>query len=182
MNKDKLSLPLPASVARSTPHHSKSFLSRLDESTFWEAYVGATLSRMGLYVTHQPMDLKQDRKDFEDCATSFDLEVSMDGLFGKRIEVKSMRRFEPEKGTDLVFVCSLSNFRKKFVTGVLNRDFLMVDKSDGSIHWLPIHGPIQFSERYDSSRDELFRTVVAHKGCFRSLDAFLNGIKDEKDI
>ena len=69
------------------------FASRANEAAFWEAWVGAVLSRCGLYTVHHPFTLAKHPGEVASYAHTWDLDVSRyEPGSGSFIQTASMRR------------------------------------------------------------------------------------------
>lgn len=161
---------------------SDSFRKRADPAAFWEAWVGATLARKGLYAQHHPFVV--DGSSSHD--QSWDLDVSR-GLISPKpslisfpvipVECKSIgRAFNGPKDFpyDNPIVCSQNSWNKKWPgRDYTVRDFLFISTETGAVVWLPCMSQVTFGhETFDSKRDELFKAVRTDKSRIRSLDEF----------
>lgn len=166
---------------------SDSFRQRADSSAFFEAWVGAKLSRANLYTVHHPFTLASETGNpLSFYAHTWDLDVSVDNRVFIPVEVKSvnLRFVEPNDYPHLgLLVCSDSSWQKKWPgTDTVQRDFLMVSRETGGIVWLPKGSPVTRKEVKDPSRNETYCCVAAHKQELCSLSHFINYVKDTYDF
>lgn len=165
---------------------SESFKERADSSAYWEAWVGARLSRANLFTVHHPFTLASETGNpLSFYAHTWDLDVSADNVLFTPVEVKSVNlRFAnpndyPHMG---VLVCSEASFRNKagptrrHLTSTF-RDFLMVSRITGDILWLPKGTPVGRKEVTDKTRGETYWCITAHKSELRPLDAFVESVR-----
>jgi hypothetical protein len=158
---------------------SESFMSRADSAAFWEAWVGACVSRMGLYTLHHPFAI-----DGKEHGESWDLDVhESDMSRPTKVEVKSQRQeftcpsdFCPR---DFI-VCSQNNFMRKWPgASSIRSDFLFVSTVTGCIVWLPKGSEVSFGhETYDKQRGELFKTVKTSANNLKSFKEFCQHVKE----
>lgn len=158
---------------------SESFKQRADSSAFFEAWVGAKLSRGNLYTVHHPFTLAAETGNpLSFYANTWDLDVSPDNAVFVPVEVKSvnLKFVEPNDYPHLgLLVCSASSWDKKWTgTDVVQRDFLMVSRETGGIVWLPKGSPTIRKVVKDPSRGEEYMCVASHKVELRSLNDFIN--------
>ena len=159
---------------------SNSFLERADPAAYWEAWVSAVLTRMGLHVLHYPFvcDGKAEH------ATTWDLLVArdFDPVFVTPInEVKlavkgiSLTFNGPDDYPfDEVLVCSHSNFKAKWgPRDYLPRDFMLVSKITGSIVWVPAMTETGLKVVKDPTRKNPHKSVTVHKENLRTLPEFV---------
>lgn len=159
---------------------SNSFRARADSAAFWEAWVGAQLSRKGLRTVHLPFTLTSETGNPASYyANTWDLEV---GRHGFTVEVKSsnlsftLPNDYPHMG---VLVCSESSYMKKWGPVTENhRDFLFVSRTTGGVIWLPIGAPVTVREVTDMKRAETYACVASGKQYLRSLDEYVAYIKE----
>lgn len=161
---------------------SDSFKARADTSAYWEAWVGAVLSRSGLYSVHHPFTLAAETGNpLSFYAHSWDLDVSPDNLVFTPAEVKSvnLRFTEPNDYPHLgVLVCSDASWRKKWPgKDTTQRDFLMVSRSTGSVIWLPKGSDTGITMVTDKSRKETYACRTTHKSELRPLSHFIDFVK-----
>lgn len=164
---------------------SESFKERADSSAFYEAWVGAMLSRAGLYTLHHPFTLMAETGNPASFyANTWDIDVRIPGseVFVP-VEVKSVNlRFTlpndyPHLGC---LVCSYSSFSKKWPGELTTkRDFLMVSRSTGAIIWLPWGTPIGLQQVTDKSRGESYECVSADKSYLMPFESFVTAIKNK---
>ncbi len=160
----------------------ESFKRRADSSAFFEAFVGATLSRSNLWSVHHPFTLAAETgKELSFYAHSWDLDVSPDNKVFHPVEVKSVNlNFTspddyPHRG---ILVCSEASWRNKWQDStVTNRDFLMVSRVNGSIVWLPKGAPVGRTEVTDKTRGETYWCITTHKNELRTLRDFVTHIQ-----
>ncbi len=163
---------------------SESFKSRADTSAFWEAWVGAKLSRGNLYTVHHPFTLSSETGNpLSFYAHTWDLDVSVDKVNCLPVEVKSVNlKFTfpndyPHLG---ILVCSDSSWQKKWPgTDVTQRDFLLVSRETGAIVWLPKGAPVIRKMQKDPSRGEEYLCVATHKAELRSFNDFMQYVKEQ---
>ncbi len=172
---------------------SESFKQRADSSAFFEAWVGAKLSRGNLYTVHHPFTLSSETGNpLSFYAHTWDLDVSVhdpcheDGVLPAvvlPVEVKSVNlKFTfpndyPHLG---ILVCSDASWQKKWPGATaVQRDFLMVSRETGAIVWLPKGAPVIFKMQKDPSRSEEYLCVATHKAELRSLSDFINYAQEE---
>ena len=167
---------------------SESFKSRANEAAFWESWVGACLTRKGLYVLHHPF--------LADGLPGHELSWDLDVCFSSEDEpcaflspVRSYRSVGipvEVKSRDLVFngpsdypfdevnVCSQNSFLRKHPgSEVIGRDFIIVSTKTGCMAWLPKMSKVSLGkETYDTKRGEVFKVVTASKADLRSFSDF----------
>lgn len=168
---------------------SASFAERANEAAFWEAWVGAILTRSGLYVVQHPFNLAREDQEVSDFAHSWDLDVATTNPcdFGDEdgvtvpVEVKSVNKtFETPESWPMpeLIVCSFaSHYRKWPGTDRTQRDFLFASRYTGAIVWLPRGTKLTISEVTDPDRDETYRVVRASRDDLRALDVFAQSVK-----
>lgn len=167
---------------------SESFRNRADSAAFWEAWVGACLTRGGLYCVLQPWEI-----DGKDHSQNYDLVVYRDefriikpeepsGLFNVEVKSLSLEFNSPEDYPyDEVLVCSKSSFdRKAGVHNLYNlyTDFFLVSVETGSILWLPEGTEIGTKVVTDRERDETYQSVTCRKKDLRYLSDFIEMVKN----
>lgn len=157
---------------------SESFKQRADSSAFFEAWVGAKLSRANLYTVHHPFTLASETGNpLGFYAHTWDLDVSRDNKVFTPVEVKSVNLtfVEPNDYPHLgLLVCSDASWQKKWPgADTVQRDFLMVSRETGGIVWLPKGAPVTSKEVKDPSRNETYRCVAAHKKELVSFSTFV---------
>lgn len=175
---------LPSGMEPTKTNHSQSFRNRFNESIFWETWVATLLNRCGLWVLH-PANVLSANKD--DNWQTWDLEVSPDGMYGLRVEIKSIFDYfiNPETyAQEDVFVCSYSSFTRKWPgvlakdgTGLLKRNFLFVSKKTGVVLWLPRDTQVYTKIRHDAGRNETFPAVFAKPSSLRDMKGFVEYVK-----
>jgi hypothetical protein len=170
---------------------SQSFKLRADGAAFWEAWVGAALSRKGLYTVHHPFKLaSEEGKHAIDYMFTWDIDVALDwpdapATYWARlpVEIKSHDRSftsphdypYPKK-----IICSQTSYNRKWHGKThLQRDFLYVSQHTGAIIWLPCGSPVEFDvEMYDQKRGERFKAVQTDSSNMRDLDSFVESVKN----
>lgn len=157
---------------------SESFKQRADSSAFFEAWVGAKLSRGNLYTVHHPFTLAQETGNpLSFYANTWDLDVSVDKVNWLPVEVKSvnLKFYEPNDYPHLgLLVCSAASWDKKWKgEEVVQRDFLMVSRETGGIVWLPRGSPTIRKVVKDPSRGEEYLCVASHKAELRPFNDFV---------
>jgi hypothetical protein len=166
---------------------SESFKSRADSAAYWEAWVGAVLSRAGLVTLHHPF--KYD--DGKDHSKTWDLDVGhFTGKYGapllrsRAVEVKSLSlKFSGTEDYpyDEVLLCSQNSFLKKW-PGVdyTMRDFLLVSTHTGAIVWIPTMTQVHFGkEVLDRTRNELYKAVTVIRPQLRPLQDFIESVTND---
>lgn len=164
---------------------SESFKQRADSSAFFEAWVGAKLSRADLFTLHHPFTLASETGNpLSFYAHTWDLDVgcSRDSSWVP-VEVKSvnLKFYEPNDYPHLgLLVCSDASWQKKWPgADVLQRDFLMVSRETGGIIWLPKGAPVVRKMVKDPSRGEEYICVASHKEELRPFSDFVSYAKSE---
>jgi hypothetical protein len=147
---------------------SESFKQRADSSAFFEAWVGAKLSRSNLFTVHHPFTLASETNNpLSFYAHSWDLDVSHDNRLFTPVEVKSVNLSftEPNDYPHLgVLVCSDYSWQKKWPGAeTTKRDFLMVSRTTGGIVWLPIGSETGVTPLVDKTRGESYMCRTTHK-------------------
>ena len=165
-----------------TNYISESFKQRADSSAFFEAWVGAKLSRSNLYTVHHPFSLAAETGNpLSFYAHTWDLDVGVDGFNWLPTEVKSvnLRFYEPNDYPHLgVLVCSDASWQNKWPgLDTVQRDFLMVSRDTGGIVWLPKGAPVVRKPIKDPTRGESYLCVASHKSELRSFSDFVNYVK-----
>jgi hypothetical protein len=161
---------------------SESFKNRADSAAYWEAWVGAKLSRGNLYTVHHPFTVASETGNpLSFYAHTWDLDVSADNKVFSPVEVKSvnLKFFEPNDYPHLgVLVCSQASWNKKWAgKDTVQRHFLMVSRETGGIVWLPKGAPVIVKEAKDPSRGEVYPCIATHKSELRSLNDFITIIQ-----
>lgn len=164
---------------------SESFRQRADSSAFFEAWVGAMLSRSGLTTVHHPFTLASETGNplgFYAHTWDLDVAVGPNDVYTP-VEVKSVNlaftlpNDYPHLG---VLVCSDASFRKKWPGKTkTQRDFLMVSRDTGGIIWLPKGTETVVKEQRDKTRNEVYACRAAHKGALKPFAEFIGHIKGE---
>lgn len=169
---------------------SKSFMERANEAAFWEAWVGAILSRAGLYTVHHPFTLADGAEKLSEYANTWDLDVSagnpcnLEDACELPVEVKSMNKTftcPEDYPYDDLLVCSQASFQRKW-PGMDHtcRDFLFVSRYSGAVLWLPAGAPVTLNhEQWDHDRGEVYRVVKADKSQLRDISAFVAYVKED---
>jgi hypothetical protein len=162
---------------------SESFRQRADSAAFFEAWVGAKLSRANLFTVHHPFTLASETGNpLGFYAHTWDLDVGIDNVNWLPVEVKSVNLsfMEPGNYPHLgLLVCSDASWQKKWPGAeTVQRDFLMVSRDTGCIVWLPKGSPTTKRQQKDPSRNETYVCVAAQKCELRSFGAFINYAKE----
>lgn len=159
---------------------SESFKERADSSAFFEAWVGAKLSRGNLYTVHHPFTLASETGNpLSFYAHTWDLDVGVaalpDGMIPVEVKSVNLKFHEPNDYPHLgLLVCSDASWQKKWPGAeVVQRDFLMVSRETGGIVWLPKGAPVTRKEVTDPSRKEKYLCVAAHKQELRPFSDFI---------
>ncbi len=161
---------------------SESFRQRADSSAFYEAWVGAMLSRSNLYTVHHPFTLAAETGNpLSFYAHNWDLDVSPDNRVFTQVEVKSvnLRFADPNDYPHLgVLVCSDASWNKKWPgQETTQRDFLMVSRTTGGIIWLPKGTETGITRGLtDKTRGETYDCRSTHKSQLRPLSDFVQHI------
>ena len=163
---------------------AESFKRRIDSSAFFEAFVGAQLTRCGLHVHLFPATLaKEIGVSLSYYANTYDLEVSADGSLFTPVEVKSssMTFSYPNSYPHLgVLVCSEASWNKKWPGKTdTQRDFLLVSRASGGIVWLPKGSTAKVVPIKDKTRNETYGCFATHKSSLKSFSEFVGNIKGE---
>ncbi len=165
-----------------TPDHT--FAGRADQACFWEAWVGAVLSRAGLHTLHEPFTVAAEvGRTRESYAQSIDLWVSTgDFEAGVPVEIKSRElKFSTAKDYPYgdILVCSQESWLRKWPgASATRRDFLFVSRITGNILWLPVSTPVTLGhETFDGKRGELHKNVKADKSSLRELSDFVEMVR-----
>ncbi len=155
---------------------SDSFRGRADKAAYWEAWVGAVLSRAGLFTLHQPFELDGPAREH---ALSWDLDVAMPSRSDSMkvwtsVEVKGINTpftRASDYPYDSVLVCSQNSFLRKWPkTRTTGRDFLYVSTISGNVVWLPAGSQVSVGhETFDTQRRELYKTVQAKRSDLKGL-------------
>ncbi len=161
-----------------TNYISESFKQRADSSAFFEAWVGAMLSRSNLWTVHHPFTLAQETGNpLSFYAHSWDLDVSPDNVVFHQAEVKSvnLKFTEPNDYPHLgILVCSEASWLKKWPgKEVTQRDFLIVSRLTGGIVWLPVGTEVGRTEVTDNTRKETYWCKTTHKSELRPLASYV---------
>lgn len=161
------------------PKVSASFQERANQAAFWEAWVGAVLSRAGLTTVHYPFVV--DGGEYH--GTTWDLDVSTDS--GKRVPLEckalslSFTRPDDYPFSDAL-VCSKSSWDKKWPGETATcRDFLMISMVTGSILWLPSGSPVRFGTVTDTTRGHTYGVVKALRSNLLPLFNMIEFIHEE---
>ncbi len=181
---------------------SQSFRDRADSAAFYEAWVGAVLTRAGLYVTLHPFEI-----DGKDHGKSWDLDVFVEPghLISDRRKIKSLSKPRGSVRTEAVpvevkslslkfhnvddypfgtvIVCSQNNFLRKWPgKQQTQRDFLLVSTRTGSIVWIPKHTAVTLGhDVLDGTRNELYKTVVVNKRQLCPFQDFIEYVKETSE-
>ncbi len=181
-----------------------SFDGRLERGAFWEAWVGAVLSRCGLHTVHYPC-LVDKTKNFDN---TWDLEVfyQPSPLINQKLEVRSLS--EPNDGRssgsgrtavevksnkltyhgvddypfDTVLVCAQDSWMKKWPgKETVQRDFLMVSRLTGHLVWVPTGTKVQLNHPvHDRNRNYSYKCVVVNKDQLRPFAEFITHVKAQE--
>lgn len=167
---------------------SQSFIDRADSAAFYEAWVGATLSRAGLYTLHHPFKI-----DGKDHGQTWDLDVgayppSLVYSDHKQpvedmtpVEVKSVNLSFHDRHSypfEMLLICSQNSWQRKWPgRDKTQRDFLFVSRKTGAILWLPKGVCVELGvEVVDMGRSEVYKAVRTHKGYLRPLADFVEEV------
>lgn len=162
---------------------SESFKRRADSAAFWEAWVGAVLSRAGLYTLHHPFTIAKNYTEVREHGQTWDLEAWSENRNQLKIEVKSVNLTflgPVSHPHDDVNLCSKKSFDRKGWVDVLGRDFLIVSRATGSIVWVPEGSIVDFSDTFDSDRKEKFAICTTRKVNVQDLHAFVEKVKSQR--
>lgn len=162
---------------------SESFKQRADSSAFFEAWVGAKLSRGNLYTVHHPFTLAAETGNpLSFYAHTWDLDVSADNKVFIPVEVKSvnLKFHEPNDYPHLgLLVCSAASWDKKWpLEEKTQRDFLMVSRETGGIIWLPKGAPVIRKMVKDPSRNEEYMCIASFKIELEPLSKFIQYVQE----
>ncbi len=162
------------------------FSGRLERGAFWEAWVGAVLSRAGMYTTHLPSHIDRN-KDFSE---SWDLEVQhcdSGSLTPVLSEVKSLSL--PFHNVDdypfeTVLVCAQDSWTKKWPgKDTVQRDFLLVSNVTGSILWIPTGTKVQLGHPvHDRNRNYSYKCAVVNKSQLRPFADFVDMLRSGEHV
>lgn len=169
-----------------TNYISDSFKQRADSAAFYEAWVGAMLSRSNLYTLHHPFTLAAETGNpLSFYAHTWDLDVSPNKTVFTPVEVKSVNLLftEPNDYPHLgVLVCSDASWQHKWPgTDLTGRDFLMVSRKSGGIVWLPRGAETGTTQVEDKTRAEKYLCRTTHKSQLRSLADFVAHVQQASD-
>ena len=164
------------------PYISESFKERADGSAFYEAWVGAMLSRGGLYSVHHPFTLATETGNtVAFYASSWDLDVSPDNKVFLPVEVKSvnLKFCEPNDYPHLgVLVCSDASWQRKWKgKETTQRDFIMVSRLTGHAVWLPRGSETGVTQVTDVARNESYACRTTHKSELAPFSEFIKYAK-----
>lgn len=155
---------------------SESFRARADMAAFWEAWVGATMTRAGFEVRLMPWQI-----DGKDHSTTWDLELNMNFVYWS-VEVKSLTtRFTKASDYpyDPVLICSQNNFLKKSKDGRTPRPYFLVSRLTGSIVVVPSGLDVGMNhEVLDHKRNEFYKCVTAAKSQLIDLQDWIDESKE----
>lgn len=167
---------------------SNDFRERADSAAFYEAWVGAVLSRAGLWTLHHPFTIAESAEEVTGYAQTWDLDVgsydvqSHYGVWGTPVEVKSVNLTFHNVDTyphPRVLVCSQASWERKWVKADRTlRDFLFVSRPTGCILWLP-HGTLVEMNKLvtDPHRDQTYKAVDADAELLRPLSDFVEKVR-----
>lgn len=170
------------------------FEGRLSQGALWEAWVGAVLSRCGLYTLHHPAVVGGER----DHSVSLDLEVFPFHPLQKP-NVKVKRSFSPSEdgfssevkssqlsftGPDdypmpTVLVCAQDSWMNKWPgKETVQRDFLLVSRVTGHLVWVPVGTKVQMNHPvHDRNRNYSYKCVVVNREQLRPFQDFVAKVK-----
>lgn len=156
----------------------KSFLGRADSAAFFEAWVGASLARLGLFTLHRPFTLAEETGfDVSDYANSWDLDVGPHPASLVPVDVKSVNLTFTgpyDYPFPTILLCSRKAFeRRRPGKLVLGHDFITVSRNTGKMVWVPSGTPITFKTITDSTRGETFESTCADRQHIRSIFNFV---------
>lgn len=164
---------------------TKSFSDRAGPAAFGEAWVGAVLSRAGLYTMHHPFEIQGLETTLEVDLHKPDLECATDSHFSKPypLEIKTLgvTFFNTDSYPfERVLVCSQNSFLRKWPgKDYLVRDFMLVSKETGAIIWIPAMTKVRMGvEVYDSTRNETYKSTSVSRDDLRPLADFVEMVKD----
>lgn len=176
-------------MAHKSTYITDSFKRRADASAFFEAWVGAKLSRSNLFTVHHPFTLSSETGNpLSFYAHTWDLDVGvMRNADGEEawlpVEVKSVNLSfnQPNDYPHLgLLVCSDASWQNKWPGAeTVQRDFLMVSRETGGIVWLPKGSPVVRKLVKDPSRGEEYLCVASHKVELKSFNEFVNYVQAE---
>lgn len=165
------------------------FASRANEAAFWEAWVGAILSRCGLYTVHHPFTVANNPGEVHLYGETFDLDVGPIHPYGccehhdqipmVETEVKSLSltfTCPEDYPFDQVLVCSENSHKRKSDQYKTPRPFLMVSRPTGAIVYVPAGTDLAVRSVHDASRGETYKVVYCKKGDLRGLKAFVQAV------
>lgn len=161
---------------------SSNFRDRADSAAFYEAWVGAVLSRAGLYTLHHPFTLAETAEEVADHAHTWDLNVTRDPSFAsEQVEVKSVNlTFHNTESYpfEWLLVCSQASWERKWTSDKTLRDFLFVSRPTGAILWLPTDTRVEMNHMVvDSTRNQTYKAVRTSSSNLRPLDEFVTKVK-----
>lgn len=159
------------------------FASRANEAAFWEAWVGAVLSRCGLYTVHHPFTLASNIGQIHEYAHTWDLDVSTvhpaewEYLPPTETEVKSLNLSftGPEDYPHAsVLVCSYASHKRKWKNAMkVLRPFLLVSRVTGSVVYVPVGTKLKVVDVRDNDRGEEYAAVSCRKEDLRGLKDYV---------
>lgn len=168
---------------------SSNFRDRADSAAFYEAWVGAVLSRAGLYTLHHPFTLAETAEEVAEHAHTWDIEVGK-GVEdwdpscwqgAALVEVKSVNlTFHNTESYpfEWLLVCSQASWERKWTSDKTLRDFLFVSRPTGAILWLPTGTLVEMNHMVvDSTRNQTYKAVRTSSSNLRPLDEFVTKVK-----
>ena len=150
---------------------SNDFRERADSAAFYEAWVGAVLSRAGLWTLHHPFTLAETREQIVEYAQTWDMSVGPNDFSNTEdpenpfydVEVKSVNLTFHNTDTypfPRVLVCSQASWERKWYSSVTVVDFLFVSRPTGCILWLPQGTKVEMNKTVtDTMRDQTYKAV-----------------------
>ncbi len=161
---------------------SESFKQRADSSAFFEAWVGAMLSRSNLFTLHHPFTLATETGNpLSFYSHTWDLDVSPDNRVFTPVEIKSvnLKFTEPNDYPHMgILVCSDASWQKKWPgSEKTGRDFLMVSRETGGIVWVPKGTETGITQVTDKTRNETYACRTTHKSELVSFGFFVEHIQ-----
>jgi hypothetical protein len=166
---------------------SESFKSRQDESAFWEAWVGACLTRQGLFASLNPTATGLEY--YNPRSADIDTWCRDNGL-AVQVEVKSVKRFftcpadyqDRYENHGKVFLGNMGTWNARHPSRITTLfDYLIVSKLTGCLVWLPADSKVELGvDEYDFSRNEVFKAVYGSKHDLKSFEEFVDNVKNWK--
>lgn len=171
---------------------SGDFKDRADSAAFYEAWVGAVLSRAGLWTLHHPFTLAETSEQVQEYAHTWDLDVgesvedfdaaspwsSKDPV---QVEVKSVNLTFHNVDTypfPRLLVCSQASWERKWTSDKTMRDFLFVSRPTGCVLWLPAGTKVEMNKMVtDTHRDQTYKAVDTDSENLRPLSDFVEKVR-----